>query len=152
MDVSATEPRERLPHQSVQTSLRTKLTVGIALPILLVLIGLALTHYLRERQLLQEQIKLTVAQLGEVMISSLRHTMLNNNSEVLTQNLRDMGDLERLQRVQIVGLDWQVKAASDRDQVGRTWRMSEEGCVECHRLPAGSLPRCRARCAATRRC
>lgn len=134
---STMQPRFRF----IRKSLRAKITLGVALPILLVLIALSLTHYWRSRQLLRDEIMLTVQQLGEVMLGSLRHTMLGDNSEALIQTLNDFGAMESIQQVQIVGMDGQVKASSSSDQVGTTWQVNERGCIECHRLPAEYRPR-----------
>ena len=110
------ETRSRF--KSFRTGLRARVTLGVALPLLLVLSSLSLVHYWRERQLLEDQIRLTVLQLGEVMMGSLRHAMLTNNPEMLTQILSDVGGMETVQQVQIVSLDGRVIADSRGEEVG----------------------------------
>ncbi len=52
------KPRSRL--MNFWMSLRARVALSVALPFLLVLIALSLMHYRRERQLLEDQIRLTV--------------------------------------------------------------------------------------------
>jgi hypothetical protein len=68
------EPRFRF--KFFKTSLRTKVAVGLALPVLLILISLSLMHYWRGRQLLENQMQLTALQLSEMVMGSLRYAMV----------------------------------------------------------------------------
>lgn len=126
---------------SLRKSLRARIALGVALPILLVLVSLSLVRNWRERQLMQDQVRLTEEQLGEVIMGSLRHAMLINDHEMLVQALEDMGAMETIQRVQIINLDGTVKADSRNKDVGTTWQSGDQGCIECHRIPAESRPR-----------
>lgn len=123
------------------TSLRVRVALGVALPILLVLTALSLMRYKRERQLLQDQTNLTVAQLGEVIMGGLRHTMLTNDREMLSQTLADIGRMETVQEVQVINLAGRVIADSYGEQIGTTWRLDDRGCVECHQFPAETRSR-----------
>ncbi|MEP7357055.1 MAG: hypothetical protein ABI847_07435, partial [Anaerolineales bacterium] len=60
-----------------QHSLRARVALGIGLPLLLALSGLSVAHYWRERDLLQEQARLTALQFGQLVIGSLRQSMLD---------------------------------------------------------------------------
>ena len=92
------DSKSRSRFMSFRTSLRARVALGIALPILLVLTSLSLMRYRRERQLLEDQIQMTVSQLGEVMMGSLRHIMLANDHEMLVQALNDVGGMETVRR------------------------------------------------------
>ena len=96
-----------------KTSLRARVALGVALPILLILIALSLMNYWRERQLLEDQIRLTALLSGEMVMDTLHHAMLTNNQEMLAETLVKMGELENIQQVQIVGLDGRVRAHSN---------------------------------------
>jgi len=124
-----------------RTSLRARVALGVALPILLVLILLSLTHYWHEHQLLEDQISLTALQWGEVMMGGLHHPMLANDNEMLAQTLAYMGEMENVQQVQIISLDGRVRADSSGENVGMVWRPDDRGCMECHQSPAESRPR-----------
>ncbi|MCP4540200.1 MAG: HAMP domain-containing protein [Chloroflexi bacterium] len=133
------QPRFRL--KFFRMSLRARVTLGVALPILLVLVSLSLMRYQRERRLLEDQMRLTVMQLGEVMVGSLHHAMLTNDPEMLAQVLSDVGNMDTVQRVQIVNLTGEVKADSRGEQVGKVWQLDDPGCIECHQSTTESPPR-----------
>jgi signal transduction histidine kinase len=122
-------------------SLRARVALGIALPLLLVLSSLSLLHYWRERQLLEDQIRLTALQLGEVMMGSLRHAMLVNDSEMLAQVLADVGGMENVRQVQIIGLSGQVRANRRGEALEMVRQPEDLGCTECHQFSVESLPR-----------
>ena len=103
--------------RSFGTSLRARVALGVALPLLLVLASLSMMHYWRERQLLEDQIRLTALQLGKVLVGSLRHAMLVNDHEMLTQVLADVGGMENVHQVQIIGLNGRVRADSRGEEV-----------------------------------
>ena len=134
-----TEKLSRL--KSFRRSLRARVTLGIALPLVVVLASGSLVHYWRARQMLDDQVQLTALQLGDVMLGSLRQAMLVNNRDMLTQIVTDVGQMESVHRVVIVDIDGLVRADSRGQHLEATWPSDELGCVECHRFPSGSLPR-----------
>ena len=133
------ETRSRF--KSFRTGLRARVTLGVALPLLLVLSSLSLVHYWREHQLLEDQIQLTALQLGKVLVGGLRHAMLVNDHEMLTQILADVGGMENVHQVQIIGLNGRVRADSRGEEVETIRRPDDLGCTECHQFPAESRPR-----------
>ncbi len=132
----------RPPNQSryIRMSLRARVALGVALPILLVLIGVSLMHYWRGRQLVKDQLQLIVTQVGEVMLGSLRHSMLANDPEGIAQSLDEMAKMATVQQIQIIDHNGQVKAASNPEAVGTIWQIDDRGCIECHNIPAESRP------------
>jgi signal transduction histidine kinase len=113
----------------------------VALPMLVALASLSLMHYWRERHLAEDQARLTVIQLGQVMTGSLRHTMLVNDREMLTKMLSDIGAMDTIERVQILDLSGEVKVSSAPAEIGQVWRMENPGCNECHQFPPEERPR-----------
>lgn len=135
---------ERRPSSIVRHlrhSLRVRVAIWVALPVLVALLSLSLLHYWRERHLAEDQARLTVTQLGQVMTGSLRHTMLLNDREMLIQMLRDIGAMDTIERVQILDLRGEVKVSSAPAEIGQVWRMENPGCNECHRFPPDQRPR-----------
>lgn len=124
-----------------RTNLRVRFALGIAFPLFLILLSLTVGHYWYERRLLEDQIRLNSLQLGELLLGSLQHAMLVNDSEMLTQSLANVGEMEQVQDLQIVNLDGQVWMDSHSDEVGLIRRQDESGCRECHSLPAELRPR-----------
>jgi signal transduction histidine kinase len=103
--------------------------------------SLLLMHYWRENQLIEDQIRLTALELGEAMIGSLRQDMLDGNCERVVATLADLGNMESIESVQIVGLDGRVKWSSPGEEAGKTHHIDELGCKECHQSPEQVPPR-----------
>jgi signal transduction histidine kinase len=124
-----------------RNSLRARVALGVAFPILLSLALLSLIHYLRERQLLEEQIQLTAVQVGEVALGSVRHTMLENDFDLLDRVATDIDAKENVQRVQVINLSGQVLIDTSRENLGEIRSPNDLGCHECHGLPGGPQSR-----------
>lgn len=122
-------------------NLRARIAICVALPILLVMSALVLMHHFRERHLLESQIRLSTSQLGEVLMGSLRHAMLVNDSEMIARIITDVGRMENFNEVQLVDSGGQVKIDSDADQIGLVRHTDTAGCVECHQFPPEERPR-----------
>jgi signal transduction histidine kinase len=118
--------------------LRARIALGVALPILLALTLLSVVRYRHERALVEDQLRLTVLQVGQVMIGSLRHTMLLNDGDMLAQTLVDISSMGTVQQIQIVDLAGRVKVSNHNAEVGTVRRLDDLGCIECHQFPAGS--------------
>lgn len=123
-------------------SLRIKVALAVAVPIFLVLSSLSFVHYGRERRIFQEQLQRSAEQLGEVTLGSLRHAMLVNDRELLSQVVDDLAAVEKdVLLIQIIDLQHRVRLASDHELIGNTQNISAGGCDECHRLPPSDRPR-----------
>ena len=122
-------------------SLRVRAALVVALPIFLLLVLFSLTHYWREQQLLEEQIRLNAVQVGEVTLGSLRHVMLENNQPNLDQALTDVGRMENIQRVLLIDLGGHVAADSTDQAVGIIHNTADLGCQECHENSPETRPR-----------
>ena len=125
---------------SSRMGLRARLALGVALPILLMLILFSVAHYLHDRSLVEDQFRLTALQVGQSMMGGLRHTMMVNNRELLSQTLEDIANMETVHKVQIVDLDGRVRVSSDSGEVGTVRRPDDLGCVECHQFSDESRP------------
>ncbi len=121
-------------------SLRVRVALGVALPILLILSALSLLRYQVERQLLEEQTQLTALQYGEVLLGSVRYVMRINDHAIIAQALNEMGGIEVIHQVEVVDLAGRVKADSRNTEVGMIRESDDLGCVECHRFPAEVRP------------
>ena len=124
-----------------RTSLRARIAFGGALPMLLILTLLSLSRYEQQRRVLDERIRPTVMQVAEVLLTSLRQTMLSGNSELLTRTLADLHTVGTMERLQIINTEGQVRASSQVEQIGSVHGDSELGCVECHQYSPGLRPR-----------
>ncbi len=112
--------------------------MGLSLPVFVALIVLSMAHYWREYELIQEQTRLTAVNLGDVLYSSLAHTMLIKDDDHLARVLSDISRLENVDRVQIIGASgWNIGSADLSGQ----FDLLDEECQACHQYPAGQRPR-----------
>lgn len=116
-------------------SLRLRVALGIALPLLLLLIALSWIHYTRERNLLEQQTFLTATQIGEATLGSLRHALIEQDDTSLNIILRDIGHAEDIQRIFLVGLNGEVFGDSAEKQGALQFQQTDLGCFECHANP-----------------
>lgn len=122
-------------------SLRVRVALGVALPLMLALSALSLVHNWRERQIMEEQVRLSAVQVGQVITGSLQHAMEMEDRDMLAGVLADVGAMEGIERVQVVDLGGVVKADSIAGEVGQAQSLDESGCAECHRFPPATRPR-----------
>ncbi len=140
--------RERISFPSImskilpiRTSLRARVALGVALPLLLMMVGLSLFHYLREVQILEEQIRLSAVQLGDMLNNSISHAMLIKDDKHLMSALSDVSSMENVDRVQIVGISGKVLVASEVVEESEIMGVGEPQCWACHQYTAGNRPR-----------
>lgn len=127
--------------QTARNSLRVRAALVVALPVFLLLVIFSLIHYWREFMLLEEQIRLTAVQVGEVTLGSLRHIMLEKNQHHLDQVMTDVGRIENIHHVMLIDLNGRVAANSSDDAVGEIQHTTDLGCRECHDIPAETRSR-----------
>ncbi len=129
----------KLPIQ-FRHSLRARVALWVALPLFLTLAGASLFHNWRERQLMEEQFRVTAVQVGQVITGSLRYAMLTEDRAMLNSSLQDVGSMDGISRIEIMDLSGQVRADSANTAIGEAHLPTDPGCVECHRFPAASRP------------
>lgn len=129
-----TDPFKRL-------SLRFKVVLAFVFPIFGLVAFLAYDHYLRENELITEQVQAATTQMGDIVLSSLNHSMLINDQAMLSATIEDIGSQGDIQRVWIADLEGVVQQSSIPSEAGMKIDVAATGCVECHHLPEGQLPR-----------
>jgi len=131
----------RLSEPFKKLDLRFKVALVFTLPIFALVIYLSYDHYLVENELLMKQAQSTATQLGNIVRSSLSHSMLLNDRAMLSGAIHDIGGEENIQRVSIINLNGEVRESNIPSEVGQKLNTSTAGCVECHQLPEGKRPK-----------
>ena len=126
--------------QALKVSLRAKVALGVALPILAMLFVLVMMSYRNEQRLLEEQIRLTAFELSATMKGSLRHAMLVNDREMIANIVNDVGGMETIDQVQIVDLLGRVKVTSYQEDSRVFRRVEKTDCEACHQIQADTRP------------
>lgn len=122
-------------------SLRARVALGVALPLLLALGVFSFAQNEHERLLLEAQARHTATQLGNVLAGSLRHAMLIHDRAMLGNLVRQLDGLDALDRLLLVDSQGivQIDTGGAPAQVGGP--VDNPGCAECHAYPAESRPR-----------
>jgi hypothetical protein len=101
-------------------SLRFKITVGVAVPLLIILATISYLQYNSHRDLMVENLRLSASNAGDIIEASLQHAMLTN-------------DFSEVQQI----LDEIVKAGTDRDVC---WGKASGHGAEHGRLYLSGMP------------
>lgn len=126
------ENRHKVHVPRFMRSLRVKMAVGVALPVLLLAQLIPLAHAWRERALIEEQLRFVQTQLGSTLVGSLEYAMLANDQSLLNSILARVTWDGSLKQVQVVGLDGVVHADSRQGADSNIGKTVEPGCVACH--------------------
>lgn len=121
-------------------SIRWKVALGLALPVLVALIGFSIADYYRRNALLASMAENSAVQMGEMARGSLRQTMMLNDKETLQQALIDIGNQENILRVAIFDADAHLKVTDQPEDFIPPPTLNSPGCVECH-VPGRILSR-----------
>ena len=119
-------------------SIRWKIALGLALPVLLALIGFSVADYFRRNTLLTIMAENSAIQMGEMARGSLRHAMLLNDKEMLKQALVGIGSQKNILRIAIFDENSHLKITDQPADFEPVPTQQSPGCVECH-TPKGIL-------------
>ena len=126
--------------QKYKFSLRTQISLSVALPIIVLLSAISFYDYYRERQSLESYITAFSLQISEIMTGSLKHAMLDNNPGMIDNVLTDVSAMDNVKRVQLINLDGEVKGSTHSEDINQIWKFSDPACWECHKYPGESRP------------
>ena len=118
-------------------NLRTKFVLAVIVPIILMIASLSILQNQRERQALENQLRLNAELMGDIIVNSLHHAMLINDRDMINDML---GHQPADTPVQILDLDGRIKASNRPQELETIKATTDPGCVECHQFPAGSRP------------
>jgi len=121
-------------------SLRFRIVLSVIIPVIITVGILSWSHYVREQHILESQIITTTTQLGEITLRSLHHAMLTGNVNMASQILDDVGNMENIERIQLLDRDGKVILDSLGQTIGKRIPKDEQGCIDCHQLQAGKMP------------
>jgi len=121
--------------------MRIRIVLSVITPVIIALLLLSSYYYMREQRLLEAQLQLAARQLGQVMFGSLHHAMLANDFDLASHILADVGDIENIDRLQLLDRDGVVILDSQSRDQGVHLQTTDAGCIECHALPSAEMPR-----------
>jgi len=123
-----------------KTSLRVKVLIGFAAPMILALAIFSYVHYIREQKELEEQIQTGTVRLGDMALLGMKNAMLKNDQEVVARIVRTYGTNPSINQIRIVDLEFKIVASGNSEEVGETLSTEQTGCEECHRYSPSERP------------
>ena len=110
--------QSRLFFSSLARSLRAKVTLGIVLPLLLILSIFLVIDYRRHREDVLDDLSLLASQSGRVIENNMRHAMVEADFDEVQVLLDSIGDTEEFRVVYLLDTDGKVVFAPNGEGVG----------------------------------
>jgi signal transduction histidine kinase len=125
----------------LKRSLRAKVTLGIVLPLLLILGLFTAIEYSHHQAAVLDNLSSLASLSGHVIESDLRHAMLDSDFTEVQALLDTMGRNEEFKDIYVLDISGKVIFAPDNQGVGTRLDYSQSSCQPCHRLPVESRPK-----------
>lgn len=132
-------PRRRPVLPGFVHSLRFKIAVGVALPVLVLTQTISMAHAWRERALIDQQLAFLQEQVAGTLVGALEHAMIANDGAMMTQVLQQVTETGDIKRVQVLDLNGAVRADSTSSPTPAN--LAEVACSTCHVQPGAALAR-----------
>ena len=124
--------------KKVYHSLRFRVTIGVLLPLVLILSGLSYARHTSYQSLLLANLRRSAADAGEIIEGGLQHAMVTNDFSLLQELVNSIGTSPGVLSVFLVGKEGNVLISSRGDLAGLTMDISEPTCQACHQYEATS--------------
>lgn len=126
--------------QRISRSLRLKLTLGVMLPLVVVLAILSIGQYLRHQSRMLSTLSLVAAQTNEVIEGSLEKDMLPRNLDGIQHTLDAVSSRQDIVGVYLLDTSGQIMFGPQGNGVGRRLDNRDPACQPCHASPTPPYP------------
>lgn len=126
---------------SLRLQLRAKVTLGVVLPLIVILGAFTVIEYARHREVVISNLSLLAAHSGKVIESNLRQQMLKSDFEELQKLLDVIGGNDEFRVVYLLDMDGRVIFAPNGEGTGQRLDNRQPDCQPCHRLQPEERPR-----------
>ena len=140
MYLSTTKPRKSNKPSLLQRSLRAKVTLGLVIPLLLIVGMFTLVKYLRRSDTVFNSLSILASNSGQVIEFNLRRAMLVEDFDEVRTLLDAIGQTPEFSAVSVLDTSGEVIFAPGEDGVGVRMDNRQEDCQPCHHLPAAERP------------
>lgn len=124
----------------IKTNLRAKITLGVVVPLTLILGIFTIIEESRHREIELYNLNILASQSGKVIESSLRNAMLESNFSEVQMILDAVGDGGEFRVVYLLDSEGKIIFAPHGESVGERLDNNHPTCQECHRLPPEARP------------
>ncbi len=124
----------------IKTSLRAKVTLGVVLPLVLILGSFTIIQYARHREAVLDNLSLLASQSGQVLKENLNHQMLDDDLDGVQDLLDTVGEHEAFDLIYVMDTKGEVIFAPYGENVGTNLDNKQPDCQPCHFYPADQRP------------
>jgi signal transduction histidine kinase len=124
----------------INANLRTKVTLGVVVPLILILGIFTIIEASRHRETELANLSILASQSGQVIESSLRNAMLQSNFSEVQRILDAVGDAGEFRVVYLMDSDGKIIFAPHSEGVGDRLDNKHPTCQACHKLPPEERP------------
>lgn len=124
----------------VKANLRAKVTLGVVVPLTLILGTFTIIEASRHRETEIYNLTLLASQSGKVIESSLRNAMLESNFSEVQMILDAVGDAGEFRVVYLLDRQGKIIFAPHGEGVGKSLDNNHPTCRACHDLPPEARP------------
>ncbi len=124
----------------VRSSLRAKITLGVVLPLMLILGIFTTIEYRRRQEVILSNLSSLAWQSGRVIDSNLRHAMLDSDFPGVQTILDSIAVSEEFRVVYLLDTNGRVMFAPHGQGVGKQLKNSQPDCQPCHHLDPKERP------------
>jgi signal transduction histidine kinase len=124
----------------ISRSLRAKVTLGVVVPLILILGAFTAIEYDRRQNAVFANLTFLATQTSKVIGNSLQHEMLTQDLAGLQHMLDAIGEDKTMQIVYLLDTSGRVVFAPEGKGVGLRLDNHDLTCQPCHRLPAAERP------------
>ena len=124
----------------ISNSLRAKITLGVTLPLVIVLGIFAVIENNHQQEVILNQLTASASRSGRVIENSLRHSMLKSDFSEVQTVLNSINDTEDFRVVYLLDTNGEIIFAPNQEGVGNQLTNTEAGCIICHRLEPDARP------------
>jgi signal transduction histidine kinase len=113
-------------------SLRFKITVGVAVPLLIILTTISYLQYNSHRDLMVENLRLSASNTGDIIEASLQHAMLTNDFSEVQQIVDEIAKREGIRDLFLLDKQGRIMMSAAGKQVGTVLSLDDPTCQACH--------------------
>jgi signal transduction histidine kinase len=124
----------------IRSNLRLKVTLGVILPLLLILGVFTTLEYQHQKKVLLENLSLLSSHSGKIIEDNLRQQMIRTDFAGMQQLLDSIGESEGFRRVDLIDTSGKIIFAPSGEGVGQQLDNHQPECQQCHRLPPDERP------------
>jgi signal transduction histidine kinase len=125
----------------LSVSLRIKIMLVFILPMILILSAIFYIHNKRGRSEFETLEETNAIHLADVMLGSLNHAMLMNDSQMIDSVINEAGKDPTIEEIWIVSSNLKVFRSTNSSKIGLKLDLGAAGCIECHQYAPAERPR-----------